>query len=205
MGKVCIKGKCLFREINVRPLPGLFSIPHLNSHLLLLQYRNVLGIHRHMFRIHFWDSFVENGLVPYHCSIYSDTGGSFIWCEWDCHIESNEAAFVSWDWDWIIRLVGMRMEWVEFFVWWEELVEDKPCRGCRGIDGVRVAWWCVDGGRFPVEGSVFFLAADWLLLIISAPDRAIFWLNWLWLVGAGRVSRSILLVNLVPRCLINNS
>ena len=78
MGKVCIKEKCLFREINVCPLPGMFSIPHLNSHLLLLRYRNVLGVHRHMFQIYFWDNFGENGLVPYHCSIYSDTGGNSI-------------------------------------------------------------------------------------------------------------------------------
>ena len=190
MGKVCIKGKCLFWEINVHPLPGMFSIPHLNSHLLPLWYRNVLGVRRHMLRIHFWDSFVENGLVPYHRSIYSDTGGSFIWCEWDCRIGSNKAAFISWDWDWIVRLVRMRMEWVEFFIWWEESVEDKPCRGCRGIDRVWVAWWCVDGGRFPVEGSVFFLAANWLLLIIFVPDLFYFinffsfqklcW--WLWVV-----------------------
>ena len=78
MGKVCIKEKCLFREINVHLLPGMFSIPHVNSHLLLLQYCNVLGIRRHMFRIHFWDSFVENGLVLYHRIIYSNTGGSSI-------------------------------------------------------------------------------------------------------------------------------
>ena len=196
MGKVCIKGKCLFGEINVCPLPGVFSIPHLNFHLLPLWYRNVLSVRRHMFQIHFWDSFVENGLVPYHRSIYSGTGGSSIWCEWDCCIGSNKAVFVSWDWDWIVRLVGMRMEWVEFFVWWEESVKDRPCRDCtcrdcRGINGVQVVWWCVDGGRFPVEGSVFFLAADWLLLIISAPDHAIVWLNWLWLIGAGRASQSI--------------
>ena len=26
---------------------------------------------------------------------------------------SGTVAFVSWDWDWIVRLVGMRMEWVD--------------------------------------------------------------------------------------------
>ena len=204
-GKVCIKGECLFREINVCSLPGVFNIPHLNSHLLPLRYCNVLGVRRHMFQIHFWNSFVENGLVPYHRSIYSNTGGSSIWFEWECRIGSNKAVFVSWDWDWIVRLVGMRMEWVEFFVWWEESVEDKSCRGCRGINGVQVVWWCVNGGQFPVKGSVFFLAVDWLLLVVSVPDHTRFWLNWSWLVGAGRASQSILLVILVPRCLINNS
>ena len=204
-GKVCIRGKCLFREINVRPLPGMFSIPHLNSHLFLLQYCNVLAVCCHILQIHFWDSFVENGLVPCHCSICSNTGGSSILCGWGCRIGSNKVAFTSWGWGWIVRLVGTRMEWVEFVIWWGKSVEDKICKDYRGIDGVWVVWWCVGDGQFPVKGSVSFLVADWLLLIISAPDHARFWLSWSWIVGDNRVSQSILLISLVPTCLIDDS
>ena len=115
-GKVCIRGKCLFRKINVCPLLSMFSIPHLNSHLLLLRCCNVLGVCHRILWIRFLDHFVENSQVPCHCSICSDTGGSSTWCGWGCRIGSNEVAFASWDWGWIVRLVEMRMEWVEFII-----------------------------------------------------------------------------------------
>ena len=68
----------LFREINTHILPGVFSIPHSDSHLLYLQYHNVHGVHHDRVQIRFWGNFVVNGWVPCHCNIDSDIEDSSI-------------------------------------------------------------------------------------------------------------------------------
>ena len=74
-----IKGNLfLFREINTCLLPSVFSIPHSDSHLLLLRYRNAHEVCHHRVQICFWGNFVVNGWVPHHCSIDSDIEDSSI-------------------------------------------------------------------------------------------------------------------------------